>query len=147
MQLQLVANLLKRGRQLERLSDGISLLALAYGLAPLAGASPHLLASVLCALLLAVGLAQKYWAVRVALDAGLFAALASDGGPLPARTQALDQTLSVLGLKPSGADNRDWPTRSRAALRLLRNQALGLGLQVLLALAALLTLPWLPLAG
>lgn len=35
MNLYLTASLLGRGRQLERLSDGVTLLALAYGLAPL----------------------------------------------------------------------------------------------------------------
>lgn len=145
--LALVASLLRRGRQVERLSDVISLLALAYGLAPLAGAPAHTGGAALCALLLVTGLLQKFWAMRVALDAELFACLAAQPEQLPANTQALDQALFALGLKPALADDRDWPVRSRGALALLRRQLLCFAAQVLLALAGLLLLPWLPLAG
>lgn len=142
-QLQLVASLLRRGRQLERLTDGISLLALAYGLAPVLGAPSHPLASLACALLLLLGVLHKYLAMRVALDADLFATLAGDAGLLPARTQALDQAMGSLGLKSADSTPRDWTARSAGALRLLRRQASLFGLQMLLALATLLTLPWL----
>ncbi|HDS1735707.1 MULTISPECIES: hypothetical protein [Pseudomonas] len=141
MTLHLVATLLGRGRQLERLSDGISLVALAYGLAPLLGAELHPLASALCALLLMLGAVHKYWAIRVALDAELFARLASRDD-LPAATQQLDRALFELNLKPSASDPRDWPARSQAALGLLRRQALCLGLQIVLTLTTLLTLPF-----
>ena len=40
MQLTLVAGLLRRGRGLDLLSNALTLLALAYGLAPLLGAPP-----------------------------------------------------------------------------------------------------------
>lgn len=145
-QLALTAHLLQRGRQIERLSDGISLLALAFGLAPLLVAARHpQLAAWLCALLLLLGLAQKYYAMRVALDAQLFASLSNDAGRLGSRTRALDQSLHELGLKPAGRD-RDWPARCRGALGLLRKQAVCFALQGLLALLGLLCLPWLPLA-
>ncbi|MFJ9992940.1 hypothetical protein ACIQSO_19665 [Pseudomonas putida] len=141
MNLHLVATLLARGRQLERLSDALTLLAIAYGLAPLLGLHLHPLASVLCILLLILGLAHKYWAIRVALDAELFALLAAS----PQRTddtRALDRALFDLNLKAKADDPRDWPTRSQAALALLRRQSLCLGLQLLLTLATLLTLPF-----
>ena len=80
--LALTARLLDRGRQLERLSDGISLLALAFGLAPLLLSASHpRLTGLLCALLLVLGAAQKYFSVRVALDAGLIASLAPQASP------------------------------------------------------------------
>lgn len=146
-QLALTAHLLQRGRQIERLSDGISLIALAVGLAPLFIATRHpALASALCALLLVLGLAQKYHALRVALDAELIGALANDAGRLSSRTRALDQSLHELGLQGAGRD-RDWLARCRGALRLLRGQAICLGLQVALALFGLLLLPWLPPAA
>jgi len=146
-QLALTAHLLQRGRQIERLSDGISLIALAVGLAPLFIATRHpALASALCALLLVLGLAQKYHALRVALDAELIGALANDAGRLSSRTRALDQSLHELGLQGAGHD-RDWLARCRGALRLLRGQAICLGLQVALALFGLLLLPWLPPAA
>jgi hypothetical protein len=87
--------------------------------------------------LLLLGLAHKYWAIRVALDADLFARLGASGD-LPADTQALDHALFDQRLKPAASDPRDWPTRSRAALALLRRQALCLALQV----ALMLTLPF-----
>lgn len=139
MNLYLIASLLRRGAQLERWADGISLLALAYGLAPLLGATLHPLAMLSCIVLLGLGLLHKYWAIRVALDADLFARLAASPD-LPAETRALDQALAELRLKPTTSDSRDWPARSRGALALLRRQAVCLGLQVLLALATLLTL-------
>jgi len=55
MNLRVVASLLGRGKQLERLSDGLTLLALAYGLAPLLGAPLQPLASLLCGVLLVLG--------------------------------------------------------------------------------------------
>lgn len=146
-QLALTARLLERGRQIERLSDGISLLALGFGLAPLLVAVRHPgLTAMLCALLLIFGLAQKYHALRVALDAELIAALANDAGRLSSRTRALDQALYELGLK-RGAHERDWLARCRGALRLLRWQGICFVVQVLLALSGLLILPWLPLAA
>lgn len=147
MQLQLVASLLRRGRQLDRLSGGLTLLALAGGLAPLLGGKPNPASALLCGLLVMLGLAQKYWAVRVALDGELFARLARQPEQLAARTQQLDQALAGLGLQPATAGGRDWDARSRGALQLLRRQALWLGAQVLLALAAILAMPWFSFAG
>ncbi|HGM5578424.1 TPA: hypothetical protein ACKP22_000075 [Pseudomonas putida] len=141
MNLHLVATLLGRGRQLERLSDALTLLAIAYGLAPLLGLHLQPLASGLCILLLILGLAHKYWAIRVALDAELFAHLAASPR-LADDTRALDRALFDLNLKAKADDPRDWPTRSQAALALLRRQSLCLGLQLLLTLATLLTLPF-----
>ncbi|MNG78358.1 hypothetical protein D3C79_369320 [compost metagenome] len=141
MNLHLVASLLGRGAQLERLSDGITLLALAYGLAPLLGAPLHAGASLLCITLLVLGVLHKYWAIRVALDAELFARL-SISPDLPSDTRDLDLALFDLQLKAQASDPRDWPTRSQAALALLRRQAMCLGLQLLLSLTTLLTLPF-----
>lgn len=133
MNLHVVASLLARGRQLERLSDGITLLALASSLAPLLGLPLSTLARVLCAALLVIGLAHKYWAIRVALDAELFARLGASTD-LPTDTQALDRALFDLRLKPTVSDTRDWPARSQAALALLHRQAMCLAVQIVLAL-------------
>ncbi|MCJ7851638.1 hypothetical protein [Pseudomonas monteilii] len=129
MNLRVVASLLGRGIQLEHLSDGLTLLALAYGLAPLLGLPLAPLASVLCSVLLALGVLHKYWAIRVAIDAELFAHLANSVD-LAADTQALDHALFELKLKPQATDGRAWPARSQAALGLLRRQAVCLGLQL-----------------
>ena len=147
MQLTLVAGLLRRGRGLDLLSNALTLLALAYGLTPLLGTPPSATGGVLCGLLVMLGLAQKYWAVRVALDAELFTRLANDAARLAEHTTDLDQALQVLGLQPATAQPRDWQERCRGALRLLRLQAAWLIAQLLLALAAILAMPWLSLAG
>lgn len=141
MNLHLVAALLARGRQLERGSDALTLLAVVYGLAPLLELAVQTSSALLCALLLLSGVAHKYWALRVSLDADLFARLANST-ELEADTRSLDQALFDLKLKASPSDPRDWPTRSQAALTLLRRQGLCLALQVLLVLIALLTLPF-----
>lgn len=147
MQLSLVAGLLRRGRGLDLLSNALTLLALAYGLAPLLGTPPSAASAVVCGLLVMLGVAQKYWAVRVALDAELFARLADDASRLAMHTTDLDQALHALGLQPADAAPRDWLQRSRAAIRLLRLQAAWLVAQLLLALAVILATPWLSLAG
>lgn len=147
MQLALVAGLLRRGRGLDLLSGAITLLALAYGLAPLLGVPYSPAASILCGLLVMFGLAQKYWASRVALDAELFTRLADDLGRLVSRTTELDQALLQLGLQKTAPATRGWEERCRGALRLLRLQAAWLVAQLLLALATILATPWLSLAG
>lgn len=147
MQLQLVASLLRRGRLLDQLSSGLTLLALALGLAPLIGAQVNPASAMLCGLLVLLGLAQKYWAVRVALDAELFAQLAGQPEQLADNTRQLDAALYSLGLQPANPVERPWPERCRGALRLLRLQVACLAAQILLAVAAVLAMPWLSLAG
>jgi len=144
MELQVVAKLLRQGRSLDRLSSGLTLLALGFGLALALLGSPSLYVAALVAVLVLLGLAQKYWAVRVAFDAELFALLAADAETLGARTQALDLALASLGLQPKYNASRPWPERSRGALRLLRTQALLCFAQVLLALSAP---PFIAIAG
>lgn len=127
--METTAVLLARGRQIERLSDGVTLIALLLGLLP--SSAPH----GYFALLVLLGLLQKYWALRVALDAGLFARLAQQADPVA--TQPLDESLTTLGLKPAAHDPRGWPPRCRAAVRLLRNQLLAFLAQALVALLCL----------
>ncbi|HHK4320779.1 hypothetical protein OFD57_28970 [Pseudomonas aeruginosa] len=115
--LALVAALLRRGRELDRLSAALTLLAIG------------------------LGLWQKYWALRVALDAELFERFSRVGDRLEAQTQDLDRALADLGLARADAAGRTWHQRSRGALRLLRWQALACGAQFLLALSCLLSVP------
>ncbi|WP_074262151.1 hypothetical protein, partial [Pseudomonas aeruginosa] len=88
-----------------------------------------------------LGLWQKYWALRVALDAELFERFSRVGDRLEAQTQDLDRALADLGLARADAAGRTWNQRSRGALRLLRWQALACGAQFLLALSCLLSIP------
>ncbi|KAF1055071.1 MAG: hypothetical protein GAK43_00500 [Stenotrophomonas maltophilia] len=138
--LTLTAALLRRGRGIDLLNGGLTLLVAAVGLY-LAGAGrlSFGLALVLV-IVLALGLWQKLLAIRVALDAELFAstAVAADLG---AATEALDAALLALKLVPPGQQGRDWRQRSQGALKLLRWQAgVALG-QWLLVAACLLFSP------
>ena len=130
--LLLVASLLRRGRSLDHFSSALSLVAVIFGLSPLLGAPASLSLALFCALLLIAGLAEKYWALRVALDADLFQHLAAAGEQLDAQTQGLDQALQRLGLQPEEQGGRTWISRGQGALGLLRKQVLCLLLQVVI---------------
>lgn len=130
--LLLVAALLRRGRSLDHCSSALSLVAVLFGLSPRLGTTPSLTLAVLCALLLLIGLAEKYWALRVALDAELFQCMAEAGDQLDSQTHALDQALQNLGLQNAQQAGRNWSLRSQGALGLLRKQALCLLLQIVI---------------
>lgn len=130
--LLLVAALLRRGRSLDRFSSALSLIAVLFGLAPWLGAAGSLSMASLCVLLLVVGMLEKYWALRVALDAELFAHLAQTGDGLEAQTRALDQALLNLRLQGPEHGVRTWDSRCQGALGLLRKQVLCLLLQVMI---------------
>lgn len=146
MELQLVAMLLRQGRSLDQLSSGLSLLALGLGLAIALLSMPSPCTATVAASIVLLGLVQKYWALRVAFDAELFALLAADASRLDQRTQALDQALANLDLQPANNAARPWFERGRGALRLLRIQSLVLAAQVLLALGAPIIIAWLAVA-
>lgn len=147
MQLFTVASLLRRGRALDQCSSALSLIALLIGLAPLLGVAAQPLTALFCALLLALGLGQKYWALRVALDAELFQQLAGRVGQLAVHTSDLDQALAQLRLQPANQPARSWNERGLGALRLLRRQVLWLLAQLLLTILLVLGLPWLSITG
>lgn len=143
MQLQVVASLLRRGRSLDQLSTGLALLGVLFGLAQLLMVSITPICLLLSLWMIILGLLQKYWALRVAFDADLFALMAKD----IERTGELDQSLQSLGLQPANRTSRPWTERQRGALKLLRKQAYLLGAQVVLTLAVILASPWLPFSG
>jgi len=147
MELQVVASLLRRGRALDQLSTGMTLLGGVFGLLQLLLITPMALVLLLSAWLIVVGLLQKYWALRVAFDADLFDAVAQDADAVAHRTVDLDQALQKLGLQPANRAGRPWAERQRGALKLLRHQAFLLVAQVLPTLAVILASPWLSFAG
>lgn len=146
MELHATASLLRRGSALDQLSTGLSLLGALLGLSQYGVTSPGAWGLTCCALLLVLGLWQKYWALRVAFDADLFQRIAEDAQALAQRTRALDQALTTLGLQSAERDARPWSDRTRGALNLLRRQALLVALQVLVTLGFILAGPWLSLA-
>lgn len=145
--LHVLASLLRRGRALDQLSMGLTLLGVLLGLAPLLLSCFSLWCLAVSAWLVLSGLLQKYWALRVAFDADLFQLMAQDPSNLSERTEALDQALQDLGLQSRQSTNRPWTERSRGALGLLKRQALLLLVQISLPLLVILASPWLPFAG
>ena len=143
MELQIVASLLRRGRSLDQLSTGLTLLGVLFGLAQLLLASISTICLLLALWMIVLGLLQKYWALRVAFDADLFALLARD----TTRTPDLDQALQTLGLQSPKRAGRPWTERRLGALKQLRKQAWLLGAQALLTQGVILAIPWLPLPG
>ena len=91
MELQVVASLLRRGRSLDQLSTGLTLLGVLFGLAQLLMASVAPICLLLSLWMIILGLLQKYWALRVAFDADLFTLLARD----TERTPDLDRKSVV----------------------------------------------------
>jgi hypothetical protein len=147
LSLEVVASLLRRGRALDQLSTGITLLGLLFGLVQLLLATISTLGLILSAWMVLLGLLQKYWALRVAFDADLFQRMANETEQLTQRTQAMDRALQSLNLQKANRPARSWAERSRGALKLLRRQVQLLAVQVLPPLAAILASPWLPFTG
>ena len=139
----LVAASLGHARSLDRLSQGLLLLALAALLFPGLGATP---AGLLLASLIPAGV-QAYHAFRCGLDARIFTHWARQwpaAGSLPETDlSAFDEALAhCFGMRPGAAStptSRPLDERARGALRLLRRQALALACQGALVLAALIT--------
>ncbi len=100
--LALVAALLRRGRELDRLSAALTLLAIGLGLyQAVQGIGWRYFAAAMLAIAM-LGLWQKYWALRVALDAELFERFSHVGDRLEA------QTKTWTGPWPISA----WPART-----------------------------------
>lgn len=134
LRLLVCARLLEQGQRLDQLSTALSAVALAGAL--LAAIHYHLLlVTALLVLTLLSGAVEKYWAIRVAFDAALFADVAEADDRVAATTQ-LDEGLTGLGLMPAANAGRDWTQRCQGALGLLRKQGLSFAAQLLLALVA-----------
>lgn len=142
LHLALVSSLLKRGASLDQISSLLTVLGLLFSLAPLLGGMLNSALVLAGLMLVLLGIYQKYWALRVALDADLLTALASHKDIGLAGCE-LDNALQQLGLAPDNLPERSILSRSQGALRLLRYQALCLGGQVSLLLAGALVASWL----
>lgn len=88
------------------------------------------------------GMAQKYFSLRIDLDASLFARLADRASRQPAEWDvgaltALDKAMADCGLiKPTQDALRDMADRSRGAMRLLYLQGICLVVQLTALLSA-----------
>lgn len=136
----LAARCLGLGRGLDYASQGLVLLALAT---LLWFEAPH---SIPLALSVAAGLAQKFFALRVDLDRGIFEDWArrwesSDAPPAETDLAAFDAALSALvSGREAGPVPRPLDDRIRGALGLLKRQSAAFILQVAALLAAALPL-------
>ena len=133
LHLQLLVTLLRRGVAIDNASSVLTVLALLVGFAPWLAISVNVWATSVAVILLLLGLAEKYWAQRVAIDAELFSLLAQRTDDFDSALSELDHALYGLGLAPAVAA-RSLSERSRGALRLLRWQASFFGVQCVLAL-------------
>ena len=118
----ITAAVLRRGAMLHVASLVLTLGALLGG-ATLKSYVGWLIAA---AIVFVLGLGEFWLAARVALDADLFNALAARQSDLA----GFDRAMQSLGLMPAGKTGRPLETRVRGAFRLLKLQALMLGLQV-----------------
>jgi hypothetical protein len=91
-------------------------------------------AIITAALALALMPIERYYALRLRFDRGLFADLADDR---LASLDALDAALTGLGLRRTVSPSRPLDDRIRGALRLWRAHAIVVAAQVLLCLLAL----------
>lgn len=133
LHLQLLATLLRRGVALDRASSVLTVLALLLGLTACLGLEVNAWVLLVVLLLLLLGVIEKYWAQRVAIDAELFELLAQRADDFEVAGRELDTALHALGLAPAVV-TRSLAERSCGALALLRWQIGVLAAQGLLVL-------------
>ena len=120
--LRLTAGALSAVGTLDTLSTGLTLIA-AAGIGVALWHSVPALALAFLAAQVVVGLGAKYTAVRVRFDGVVFGELAHAVSKTGFRTDHLDSALRGVGMLPENKEGRDWDTRCRGALRLVK--ALG----------------------
>jgi hypothetical protein len=120
--LRLTSGALSAVGTLDTLSTGLTLIAAAgIGVAFWHPVPPLALAFLAAQVI--VGLAAKWMAVRVRFDGVVFAELVHAVHKTGFRTDHLDSALRGVGMLPGNKEGRDWDTRCRGALRLVK----GLG--------------------
>lgn len=137
--LRLTADALAAVGTVDTLSTGLTLVAAAaVGVSLWHPVAMHSLGFL--AALIVVGLAAKWMSVRVRFDAALFGALVDAVQKSGFRTDHLDRALRGVGMLPANKEGRDWDTRCRGALGLMRALGLLTILQGLLFVLAALTI-------
>jgi hypothetical protein len=133
--LRLTAGALAAVGTLDTLSTGLTLIA-AGGIGIALWHSVPALALAFLAAQMIVGLAAKWMAVRVRFDGVVFGELAHAVSKTGFRTDHLDSALRGVGMLPGDKEGRDWDTRCRGALRLVKALGWLAGLQGLLFVLA-----------
>lgn len=133
LHLQLLATLLRRDVAIDQASSVLTVLALLIGVVPVLGVTVNAWYLLLALLMLLLGVVEKYWSQRVAIDAELFDVLAQRVNDFEIAGHELDTALYELGLAPV-VTVRSFTERSHGALALLRRQIAVLAAQSVLAL-------------
>ena len=125
---EIAAALLRRGAMVHAASCALTVAALVGATAAAMLGLPHrALWLSLSAEVVVAGLVEFWLAVRVAVDADLFAAIGTAGNDL----DRFDRSMSELGLLAADKTGRPLIVRIRGALRLLKLQAAMLIVQML----------------
>ncbi|MCC7327820.1 MAG: hypothetical protein IT521_13580 [Burkholderiales bacterium] len=133
--LRLTSDALAAATTIDALSTGLTVI----GAAGISVALWQPVAAIALALLAAVvllGLVAKWMAVRVRFDASVYAELVGAVPKSGFRTEHLDRALRGVGMLPANKEGRDWDTRCRSALRLMRRLGVLTALQGLLFVVA-----------
>lgn len=109
------ASVLRRGRQLDQVSASITVVALAWAMLQWPMGFGSRIGGALATLLVLVGILQKVWAARVALDADLFEALGQGGGDRANDAARLEATDAPGGSPGSVVQDVDLPPSATAA--------------------------------
>lgn len=133
--LRLTADALAAASTVDALSTGFTLVA-AAGMGIALWHPVHAFAIAILAAQLVLGLVAKWAAVRVRFDAVVFAALVDAVQRSGFRTEHLDRALRGVGMLPANKEGRDWDTRCKGALGLMRTLARLAAVQGLLFVLA-----------
>ena len=117
--LRLTADALAAAATIDTLATGLTLAGVAGIVLALAQPVAALAALALTGVVV-LGLVAKWMALRVSFDARVFAELVDAVHKSGFRTDHLDRALRGVGMLPNRKESRDWDTRCRGALRLMR---------------------------
>ena len=117
--LRLTADALAAAATIDTLATGLTLAGVAGIVLALAQPVAALAALALTGVVV-LGLLAKWMALRVRFDARVFAELVDAVHKSGFRTDHLDRALRGVGMLPDRKESRDWDTRCRGALRLMR---------------------------
>lgn len=132
----IATHLLAQGAMVHRLSSALTIASLLAVLLLVLLLPPARHATViLVALAVVAGLAELWFALRVAFDARVFRLLSRGDSPDGLTLSAFDTAMGALGLMPQDKRGRPIAARLQGALRLLRWQVALLLTQVAILLA------------
>ena len=133
--LRLTADALAASTTLDTLSTGLTVVAVA-GVCVAFWHPVAMLPLLMLTVVVLLGLMAKWIAVRVRFDASVFAGLVEAVQKSGFRTEHLDRALRGVGMLPANKEGRDWDTRCRGALGLMRTLGTLAAVQGLLFVVA-----------